>query len=343
MENLASPYSGLDVESNQLPLPKFCAFADRVHELRTMQNPMDLVNLPITKSTENFIKARCEHRNPIYVRCVLALLGLPTPNKIAIFRLISKPIVSPPLETDPVDSQDISTSIEQFNLAVTTSIMENSPPLISGHIPDEVLTSWNHLSPKPLKVSLREPNTDDCFFVGSAVGPDNKEILDVLNGNYADVINGTATFDSLKFTKTCKKCRVEHFRLKFDLVRYTKENPKPGYIGSANLVDIFQFENSSVTSDPIRVYSHSTQLPSRLPDIIVEGIYPHYGPPNTRVAIVGKNFGNNARVSFAGQSVDVTSHSVTVLLCTVPELPAGIIEISISNNSQPSIHFFTVT
>jgi len=146
-----------------------------------------------------------------------------------------------------------------------------------------------------------------------------------LTGNEPQKVgaNRTFSFKKLKILVTSRQMNETHFSVRFELRKY-----------APNMND-YQVM-SQVTTNPICVYSHSTQLkqtPKTKPALIE--IIPSRGSPKgqTRVAILGNNFVDSptTRVKFGDIEVMPIFHGPKTLICHTPTHIAGNVKVQVCN------------
>jgi len=146
----------------------------------------------------------------------------------------------------------------------------------------------------------------------------------------------TFAFKKLKILVTSRQMNESHFGLRFELRRYSP--------------DMSEFKVlHHVTSNPICVFSHSTQLkPSPKTKPSLKELIPAKAPSNkkTRIAILGNNFVDSptTRVKFDDIEVVPVFHGPKTLLCFTPENLSGKVRIQICNDPNSwsnvgSFHF----
>jgi len=133
----------------------------------------------------------------------------------------------------------------------------------------------------------------------------------------------TLTFKKLKILVTSRQLNESHFSIRFELRKYTP-----------NMNDYKIIHH--VTSNPICVYSHSTQLkPSPKTKSTVSEVIPALGSPNgqTRVAILGNNFVDSptTRVRFDTIEVMPIFHGPKTLICHTPKHAPGKVKVQVCN------------
>lgn len=136
--------------------------------------------------------------------------------------------------------------------------------------------------------------------------------------------NSLIKFSKLKIQTTSHQQDETMFAVRFELRKCRSETD----------YDVVSF----VQTTPINVVSHSTQLskPSTTSPVIQE-VCPPAGPTSggTRVAIIGQNFVDNpkAMVRFDTTPIKPQFFGPGTLVCTTPQHVAGVVSVSISNDS----------
>lgn len=167
-----------------------------------------------------------------------------------------------------------------------------------------------------------------------------EDIPEQVVGNEREKItsNRAVIFKKLKILSTSHQLNETHFSLRFELRHYPVDD---------NL-DQYKVLHS-VTSDPICVYSHSTQLkPSAKTKPTLIEIVPPYGSSigSTRVAILGNNFVDSpaTRVRFDGIEVMPIFHGPRTLICNTPKHHPGPVHVQVCNEpnqwSQPQTFIY---
>ena len=165
------------------------------------------------------------------------------------------------------------------------------------------------------------------------------------------ISNGTfATFKKLKIMTT-SQMQGTFFRIKFYLKRYNGKE--------------FHNEGAFTISNPIEVFSHSQYITpkkegryflilffigqnnellklffifslSAPPPPVVLEVLPSTGPAGCRVAILGTNFVNTAKlkVQFGPTDIVPTFHEAGTLVCTAPPNPPGPVQVRVTNDSS---------
>jgi len=136
----------------------------------------------------------------------------------------------------------------------------------------------------------------------------------------------TFAFKKLKILVTSRQMNESHFGIRFELRKYTP--------------DMSEFKViHQVTSNPICVFSHSTQLkptPKTKPQI--KELVPSKGIAlqKTRIAILGNNFVDSptTRVKFDDIEVTPVFHGPKTLLCYTPENLSGKVRVLICNDQN---------
>jgi hypothetical protein len=135
--------------------------------------------------------------------------------------------------------------------------------------------------------------------------------------------NRNFAFKKLKILVTSRQLNETHFSVRFELRKY-----------SPNMNDYTVIHQ--VTSNPICVYSHSTQLkPTPKTKPTLTEIIPNKGSPKgqTRVAILGNNFVDSptTRVKFDDIEVMPIFHGPRTLICHTPNHLAGKVKVQVCN------------
>jgi hypothetical protein len=136
-------------------------------------------------------------------------------------------------------------------------------------------------------------------------------------------VNRTMSFKKLKILVTSRQLNETHFGIRFELRKY-----------SSNMAEYNVIHQ--VTSNPICVFSHSTQLkPTPKTKPTISEIIPPGGPQNgqTRVAILGTNFVDSptTRVRFDNVEVLPIFHGAKTLICCAPKNLSGTVKIQVCN------------
>lgn len=165
-----------------------------------------------------------------------------------------------------------------------------------------------------------------------------------LTGNPATRLSPSRTFEwkRLKVMVTSHQQNETMFALRFELRRYAHDgNPEDAQTPFEVLAQI--------TTNPILVLSHSTQLrvPIEALPSVLEVIPPSGATTGfTRVAILGRDFVESptTRVRFGNTEVHPTFHGPKTLICRTPPHAAGRVEVRVCNDpngwSQSAGHFY---
>jgi hypothetical protein len=153
-----------------------------------------------------------------------------------------------------------------------------------------------------------------------------QEIPDQIAGDERIQIttNRAVCFKKLKILSTSHQLNETHFTIRFELRHYDDANDKNYKVVS------------SVSSNPICVYSHSTQLkPSAKTKPSLQEVVPPRGTctGNTRVAILGNNFVDSptTRVRFGEIEVIPIFHGPKTLICNIPKHLPGPVTVVVCN------------
>jgi len=132
-------------------------------------------------------------------------------------------------------------------------------------------------------------------------------------------------FKRLKILCTSHQLKETLLSLRFELRKY----------GQGNEYEVIH----SVTSNPICVLSHSTQLkPAAHSKPVVQEVIPCSGPPSgfTRVAVLGANFVDSptTRVKFDQTEVMPIFHGSKTLICHTPRHIPGTVSVLVCNDAK---------
>jgi len=136
-------------------------------------------------------------------------------------------------------------------------------------------------------------------------------------------VNRTISFKKLKILVTSRQLNETHFGVRFELRKYSSN------MDEYNILH-------QVTSNPICVFSHSTQLkPTPKTKPTISEIIPPRGPQNgqIRIAILGTNFVDSptTRVRFDNVEVLPIFHGAKTLICCTPKNLSGTVKIQVCN------------
>jgi len=228
-------------------------------------------------------------------------------------------------------SKSIDSGQQPMELPYQGVMMDNN--LMSSPIkleiieqPPEKAVYKRNVKPSPsVQISGDLKKNDGSFYIAPVlIRCDNFEVEPKhLVGNEPVNItaNQTYSFKKLKILVTSRQLNETHFSIRFELRKYLP-----------NMTEYQVLDQ--VTTNPMCVYSHSTQLkptPKTKPKI--SEIIPGIGSPNgqTRVAILGNNFVDSptTRVRFGDIEVIPIFHGPKTLICETPKHPPGKVNVQV--------------
>jgi len=225
---------------------------------------------------------------------------------------------------------------EMTDKALTTEIedeftQENEEPPLKIEIVDqtpEKCVYKRNIKPNPTISVVGDMSNNDgnLYVVPVLVRCDNfaVEPKHLIGNDPVKVgVNRTISFKKLKILVTSRQLNETHFSIRFELRKY-----------SQNMSDYTVLFQS--TSNPICVFSHSTQLkptPKTKPTILE--IIPPRGPQNgqTRIAILGTNFVDSptTRIRFDNIEVLPIFYGAKTMICCTPNNLSGSVKIQVCN------------
>lgn len=190
--------------------------------------------------------------------------------------------------------------------------------------PDRCVYKRNIKPPPTIRI-LGSYSGNDLYVLPVLIRCDTREELPLINALPVKVVpNKPYSFKKLKITQTSHQLNETLFSIRFELRQSTDHRPKANY----TLI-------TSVSTNPICVLSHSTQLkPSGYALPSVQEVVPPSGPSYCRVAILGANFYDSPtlRVKFGDIEVIPIVHGTKTLICTAPKHPPGKVIVSVCND-----------
>jgi len=201
---------------------------------------------------------------------------------------------------------------------------------IAEHPPEKCVYKRN-IKPAPTICLVGDQSLNDGFmFIQPLLirCDTGEEINQLLEGAARVKITSgrTLIFKRLKILSTSHQLNETLFSLKFELRRYPISDNQEKY----EMIH-------SVTTSPICVVSHSTQIRVRgnkLPT--VTEVIPLSGPPSgaTRVVILGNNFieSPTTLVKFDNAEVKPFYHGPRTLICHTPKHPPGTVKVKVCND-----------
>lgn len=205
--------------------------------------------------------------------------------------------------------------------------------------PPEKCVYKRNIKPAPTIMVVGENNSDNdghLFVVVILLRCDTGEAqYTLITGNKpTQVTSGRVIpFKRLKILVTSHQMNETLFSLRFELRRYA--DAKAAEKGTTNDYQLL----GSVTSNPVCVLSHSTQLkPTSSVNPVVLEVIPMSGPTSglTRVAVLGANFVESptTRVKFDNIEVMPIFHGPKTLICVTPKHAAGTVEVRVCNDAK---------
>jgi ankyrin repeat protein len=194
--------------------------------------------------------------------------------------------------------------------------------------PEKCVYKRNVKPPPVLMVSGEQgPNDGNLYIIVNLIRCDTfQEAPTLLTGNKPVKVtaNRVIPFKKLKIMSTSHQLNETLFSLRFELRRYNGD----------------EYETlHTITSDPICVLSHSTQLKQTNKDLpMVAEVVPVSGPPSgyTRVVVLGANFADSptTRVKFDDIEVMPIFHGPKTLICHTPKHEPGTVKVTVCNDAK---------